>query len=235
MKTLEEIRRALRAAADPAIAAHSRRFFKAEPGGYGEGDRFYGIRVPVVRRLAREARDLPLVRVRRLLESPYHEARLMALVLLAEHYRRGDEATRREIYDFYLASTKRVNNWDLVDASAHKIVGAHLESRSRKPLERLARSKLVWDRRVAIIATYHFIRRGEVADTFRLARTLLDDPHDLIHKAVGWMLREAGKVEPARLLAFLDRHAPKMPRTMLRYAIEKLPPTRRSKFLATRP
>ena len=233
MKTLAEVHRALRAAADPTIAAHSKGFFKAEPGGYGEGDRFYGIRVPVVRRLAREARKLPLDKTKSLLESPYHEARLMALVMLAEHYRRSDEATRADIYRFYLASTARINNWDLVDASAHKIVGAHLENRSRKPLDSLVRSNLLWDRRVAIIATYHFIRRGEVEPTFRLARTLRDDSHDLIHKAVGWMLREAGKVEPKLLLAYLERHAPRMPRTMLRYAIEKLTPAQRRKFMRT--
>ena len=232
LNTLAEVNRALRDAASVEIAAHSKRFFKAGPGEYGEGDRFHGIRVPVVRRLAQQARELPLGKVRRLLDSPYHEARLMALILLAEHYGRGDTTCREEIYLFYLASTRKINNWDLVDASAHKIVGRHLESRSRKPLDKLAASKLLWDRRVAIIATYHFIQQGETETTFRLARKLRDDPHDLIHKAVGWMLREAGKKQNEVLLRFLDRHARRMPRTMLCYAMEKLTPAQRRKFMA---
>jgi 3-methyladenine DNA glycosylase AlkD len=232
LTTLSEVNRALRSAANPAIAAHSKRFFKAGPGEYGEGDRFLGIRVPVVRQLARQARGLPLDKTKRLLDSPLHEARLMALVLLNEYYNRGDVEIRDEIYRFYLASTEKINNWDLVDASAHKIVGPHLENRSRKPLDRLAASSLLWDRRVAIIATYHFIRQGETETTFRLARKLRDDPHDLIHKAVGWMLREAGKSRRKPLLDFLDRHAHRMPRTMLRYAIEKLTPAQRKKFMA---
>jgi len=228
------VNRALREAGDPTIAAHSKKFFKAEPGGYGEGDRFHGLRVPVVRKLARDARGLSLDKIKKLLDSPYHEARLMALVMLAERYGRGDESTREDIYRFYLASTDRINNWDLVDASAHKIVGAHLQANSRKPLDRLVRSKLVWDRRVAIIATYRFIQDGEVEPTFRLAEKLLADDHDLIHKAVGWMLREAGKCDSKRLNAFLCAHAATMPRTMLRYAIEKLSPATRAKFMGVR-
>jgi len=229
--TLAAVNRALRAAGSAEIAAHSKRFFKSGPGEYGEGDRFLGVRVPVVRQLARQARELPQVRAEQLLDSPYHEARLMALILLAELYRRGDEATRDEIYRFYLANTRKINNWDLVDASAHKIVGPYLEKRSRKPLDKLANSSLLWDRRVAIVATYHFIRQGETETTFRLARKLRDDSHDLIHKAVGWMLREAGKVQQSALLDYLEREAHCMPRTMLRYAIEKLTPAQRKTFM----
>ena len=234
LDTLAAVNRALPAAGDPAIAAHSKTFFKSEPGGYGEGDRFLGIRVPVVRRLALRARGLSLDKTKKLLESPYHEARLMALVMLNEHYSKGDASVRDEIYRFYLASTARINNWDLVDASAHRIVGAHLEARSRKPLDRLARSTLVWDRRVAVIATYRFIQNGEVEPTFALAGRLLADEHDLIHKAVGWMLREAGKRGPKELDEFLEAHAAMMPRTMLRYAIEKLSTTKRARFMKMR-
>ena len=232
LTTLAEVTRVLREAGSPEIAEHSRRFFKTGPGEYGEGDRFHGIRVPVVRQLARRAREMSLEKTKKLLDSPYHEARLMALVMLNEHYRRGDDAVREEIYRFYLAKTDRINNWDLVDASAHKIVGPHLRERSRKPLDRLVSSKSLWDRRVGIIATYAFIRHGETEPTFRLARKLRDDGHDLIHKGVGWMLREAGKVDPEGLREFLERHAGKMPRTMLRYAIEKLSPAERKRWMA---
>lgn len=171
----------------------------------------------------------------RLLRSPFHEARLLALLILVQRYRRSGEAGRRAIYRGYLGGTAFVNNWDLVDSSAEHIVGAHLASRSRRPLYRLARSRSLWERRIAVMATFHFVRRGDFADTLRLAELLLGDPEDLIHKAAGWMLREVGKRDAAAAAAFLDRHCERMPRTMLRYAIERLPERRRRAYLRAAP
>jgi 3-methyladenine DNA glycosylase AlkD len=166
-----------------------------------------------------------------LLKSKWHEERLLALVILVEQYIRGDEELRGAIYKLYLASTENINNWDLVDCSAPQIVGGQLEQRSRKPLYRLVKSKSVWERRIAILATYHFIRLGEFDDTFALTESLLGDKHDLIHKAAGWMLREVGKRDRAALEKFLRKHAARMPRTMLRYAIERFPKKMRRKYL----
>lgn len=222
---------ALRQQGDAPTAAFLQGFFKTGPGEYGEGDRFLGVRVPAVRRLARDFRGMALEELDTLLQSEWHEARLMALVLLARTYDRGDEAVRQRVFDIYLARLAFVNNWDLVDASAPHIVGRHLQGRQRGELTRLARSARVWDRRVAIVATFWFIRNGELAETLGLAEALLGDPHDLIHKAVGWMLREVGKRDEAVLEGFLARHYRRMPRTMLRYAIERLPPDRRRAYL----
>jgi 3-methyladenine DNA glycosylase AlkD len=228
--TAVQARALLRAAAEPGRVAVLQRFFKTGPGEYGEGDRFLGLRVPAVRALARRC-ELGDRAVRALLASPWHEDRLLALVVMTRAYARGDEARRQAIYDLYLEQTSRINNWDLVDVSAERIVGAHLFHRSRAPLDRLARSQSVWERRIAVIATFHFLRAGEPEPTLRLAHRLLRDPHDLIHKAVGWMLREVGKRDRARLEEFLSHHAPRMPRTMLRYAIERLPAARRRAWL----
>jgi 3-methyladenine DNA glycosylase AlkD len=207
-------------------------FFRTGPGEYGEGDVFLGVRVPMIRGLLREIRESATVHhADRLLASPYHEARLLGLLLLVELFRRGEEAARRDIYRLYLARTDRINNWDLVDLSAEHIVGAWLADRSRRPLDRLARSRSLWERRIAVLATFHFIKRGEFGDTLRLAERLLGDPHDLMHKAAGWMLREAGKRDPAVLRSFLARHAARMPRTMLRYAIERLAPAERARWM----
>ena len=170
--------------------------------------------------------------MRALLRSPWHEERLLALLILVRQYQRGDAVRRDQIYRLYLSGTRRINNWDLVDCSAGHIVGAHLLGRDRRVLERLARSRLLWDRRVAIIATSHFIGRGDFATTLRIARLLRDDEHDLIHKAVGWMLREVGKKDRAVLEAFLQRHAARMPRTMLRYSIERFPEPLRRRYLS---
>jgi 3-methyladenine DNA glycosylase AlkD len=223
---LADLKRRLRALANPERAAHSLRFFKTAPGDYGHGDKFLGLTVPTMRGVVREFRDLPLADADGLLASPWHEDRLVALMILVEQYRRTP-AARNTIYKLYLARTDRINNWDLVDASAPHIVGAHLAERSRKPLLRLAKSPSLWERRIAIVATQHFIRRNEFADTLAIARLLLRDPHDLIHKACGWMLRETGKRDERVLRAFLDEHAARMPRTMLRYAIERLGDRRR--------
>ena len=217
--------------ADRTRAKFLRRFFKTGPGEYAHGDRFLGIRVPSVRKVADEFRLLSIADLRALLESEWHEERLLALVILTQQYARGDEADREAIYKLYIASTDRINNWDLVDASAAQIVGAHLVGRNRALLYKIAKSKSVWQRRIAIIATFHFIRIGEFADTFAIAAQLLSDRHDLIHKAAGWMLREIGKRDRDAEEVFLREHATKMPRTMLRYAIERFPPNLRRKYM----
>ena len=186
---------------------------------------------PVLRRLARGFRALPPPAAAQLLQSPIHEERLLALLILTDAYERAGESGRAAIYRLYLKNLSRVNNWDLVDCSAPRIVGPHLEERPRKILFRLARSKILWRRRVAVLATFHFIRQDDFADVLRLAELLLHDGHDLMHKAVGWMLREMGKRDLAELKNFLRKHAARMPRTMLRYAIEKLPERERQSYL----
>lgn len=216
---------------DARVAAVSRRFFKTGPGEYGEGDLFRGIRVPVLRVLVKEYQSMSLQEVERLLGSAFHEDRLLALLILVRLYSRGDETSREEIYRLYLKSTRFVNNWDLVDSSAEHVVGAHLRDRSRAPLRRLVKSEDLWERRVAILATFHYIKRGEFQETLVIARALLSDREDLIHKAVGWMLREVGKRDPRAEEQFLKEHYKRMPRTMLRYAIEKLPAEERRRYL----
>jgi len=229
MASLECIHARIRELGDPEDARFLQGFFKTGPGEYGEGDVFVGIRVPVLRKLAREHDGLPLDEAAELLRSPVHEERLLALLVLVRQHQRGTAERRREIHDLYLAHTRFINNWDLVDTSAEHVVGAHLWEGDRSLLDRLARSESLWERRIAIIATFHFIRRGDFGDTLRIAETLLDDRHDLIHKAVGWMLREVGKRDQPAEEAFLRAHHPRMPRTMLRYAIERFPePLRRS-------
>jgi 3-methyladenine DNA glycosylase AlkD len=227
------VHRAIRALADPVRAKHSLRFFKTGPGQYGEGDRFLGLTVPQLRALAREYKDLPISEATNLLQSPWHEERALTLLILGHQYARGTAAARAAIYRLYLKHTKRVNNWDLVDCSAEHIVGAHLATGDRSRLARLARSADLWERRIAIVATFHYIKRGEFGETLKIARLLLDDEHDLIHKAVGWMLREVGKRDRAALEGFLTRNAARMPRTMLRYAIERFPAAERQKWLRT--
>jgi 3-methyladenine DNA glycosylase AlkD len=220
--------RRLRSVATPERAEGALRYFKCGPGEYGEGDRFLGVTAPDLRKITREFRELALAEVVTLLESPWHEARSLALLILVEQYKRGDEATRQRIYDLYLRSTARINNWDLVDVSAPHIVGAH---RNAAMLTKLARSKSLWERRIAIIATQHLIRAGELDETLRIAEILVRDEHDLIHKAVGWMLRELADRDRPRLEQFLASHIAHMPRTMLRYAIEKFPPELRRKWM----
>lgn len=218
--------------ANPVDAAHAQRFFKTGPGEYGEGDRFLGIRVPAVRALVRAVRrEVDATTAIALLQSEWHEARLLALLLMVDLFRRGDEPARRALYDAYLANTDRINNWDLVDSSAEHIVGGWLFERDRKPLYRLVKSASLWERRIAVLATFHFIRKNEFGDTVKLCALLLRDEHDLMHKATGWMLREAGKRDVAVLRTFLTRHVAVMPRTMLRYAIEKLPETERKMWM----
>ena len=231
LTTVGAVRRALKQRADPARAALLQRFFKTGPGEYGAGDRFYGLTVPSVRAVGAKCRSLSLDHIEALLQSAWHEERLLALVVLVDHYQRGDASRREAIYRLYRRNTRRINNWDLVDCSAGHIVGAHLEKRDRGALRRLARSSLVWERRIAIIATFYYIRRGEFGETLRVARLLLDDDHDLIHKAVGWMLREVGKQNRGAEEQFLRACAHRMPRTMLRYAVERFPERVRRRYL----
>jgi len=232
MQTARAVRSQLAAVADPARAKSSAGFFKTGAGQYGEGDVFIGVTVPQQRIVAREFRDLPLAEIERLLASKIHEERLTALIILVDSYERGNDDTQAAIYAFYLDHLSQVNNWDLVDSSAAQIVGTHLLDRKRNALRNLARSKSMWERRVAMVATYAFIRRGEHEDAFAIAELLLTDEHDLIHKATGWMLREVGKrASETELRRFLTEHAAHMPRTALRYAIERLPPTERKSWL----
>lgn len=230
MNAAEVIER-LQAMGSPERARISQGFFKTGPGEYGEGDVFAGLTVPDLRELAKDVQPLPLSEVVRLLHSPIHEARFLALLILVQAYQKGDDTLREKIYTLYLNNTRHINNWDLVDASAEHVVGAHLNGRDRSPLDALSASKLLWERRISILATFHFIKRGESAETLRIAERLLRDPEDLMHKAVGWMLREVGKRDLAAEEAFLKRHCRTMPRTMLRYAIERFPEDVRQRYL----
>ncbi len=221
----------LRKKGSKAKAAVCRSFFKTGPGQYGEGDEFLGVTVPETRAIAEKHAYLPLVDLKRLLDSPIHEDRLLALVILGDRFEKTkDEALVR----FYLKNRARVNNWDLVDTSAYKILGRHCQTIGNADRMRgLLRSKHHWDRRIAIVATFAFIKAKNVSLTHEFAEALLGDEQDLMHKATGWMLREAGKVDERGLRRFLDKHGKRMPRTMLRYAIEKFPKSERLKILAS--
>ena len=225
-----DIRKELKSMADPYKAAILQRFFKTGPGQYGEGDTFIGVMVPQSRQVAKKFGQLPLKEVRTLLYSRIHEERLVALLILVWRYSVSIKE-REEIVKFYLDNIKQVNNWDLVDLSAPNILGAQLVDRDdRRLLYRLAGSENVWERRIAILATHRFIRNGDFSDTLKIARMLMQDRHDLIHKAAGWMLREVGKRDAAAEEAFLEKHFSAMPRTMLRYAIERLPESKRRRY-----
>lgn len=229
--TIDTVRTALRDHANPKHAAILQRFFKTGPGDYGEGDIFLGIKVPVLRAIARAHRMLPIDDAVALLASPLHEERLLALMILIDQYERAPDETKSRIFTRYLSSTSGINNWDLVDLSAPHIVGQHLLDKDRRVLRKLACSGNLWERRIAIIATHRFIRNDQFQDTLDIAEMLLNDDHDLIHKAVGWMLREIGKRDHACEESFLRKHYPAMPRTMLRYAIERFPEKLRTAFL----
>ncbi len=229
---LSELNAELDRLANPEKARFLQKFFKTGKGEYAEGDVFLGITVPELRRLARRFRGLSLDDARELFGSPYHEARLTALIILVEQFRKADMSGREHIFRLYMSRRRRINNWDLVDLSAPYIVGPHLEDRPRVMLDRLAISHYLWDRRIAMLATFHFIRKGDAEDALRIAEILAGDQHDLIHKAVGWMLREVGKRCGEEIeCEFLERHCRTMPRTMLRYAIERFPAARRAWFL----
>ena len=232
--TAKEVQTRLRSLGNAKDARILTRFFKTGPGEYGEGDVFIGIRVPVIRKVAKEFKDLPLSEAESLLHSHIHEERLAALVILGSQAAKADAKTSKQIYDLYLANTEFVNNWDLVDLSAPHLVGAYLGGKSRRSLYRLAKSKSLWERRISIIATLHFISQNDFADTLKIAELLLADEEDLIHKAVGWMLREVGKRDVEALEQFLQKHHQVMPRTMLRYAIETFSKRKRKSFLKRR-
>ena len=230
MPTLAELRKAVRDLADPKRAVVLQGFFKTGRGEYGEGDRFAGLTVPQVRDLARRFHPTDFATISALLRSPVHEDRLLALLLLVERYRRGAPADRDRAFDLYVRSFRWINNWDLVDVSAWRIVGSH--DVVRRQLLRWARSSHLWTRRIAILSTFARLRAGRFGDTLAVAAVLLADKEDLLHKATGWMLREVGKRDLAALETFLRRHHRRMPRTMLRYAIERLPKARRKAWLA---
>lgn len=214
------------------IAAHSQRFFKTGEGEYGEGDRFLGIRVPIIRKCVREYNDLSLDDTLILLKSPFHEARLFALLMMVKIYSSTQESSTKEmVYRNYLNHTKFINNWDLVDCSAGHIIGAYLYSKDRQPIYQLVNSGNLWERRIGVLATFYFIKRNNFSDTLKISKILLDDREDLIHKAVGWMLREIGKRNLETVTLFLAKYYRKMPRTMLRYAIEKFPEEERLAYL----
>lgn len=213
------------------IAEHSSRFFKTGKGEYGEGDRFLGIRVPVVRKYAKKYRKASLAVTRKLLMSKFHEERLLAVIMLVEKFKAGKAADKKSIYALYIGNTQYINNWDIVDTSAHMIVGPYLQDCSKRKLREFACSDVLWERRIAIMATFHYIRRREFATALKISEMLVDDRQDLIHKAVGWMLREIGNRDRSVEEKFLKKHAATMPRTMLRYAIEKFPEKKRQKYL----
>ena len=229
--SFRQIDKRIRTLADPAIAEHSQRFFKTGPGEYGEGDRFRGIRVPVLRKLAREFKSLSLEETIKLLHSKWHEQRLLALLMMVNQFARADEVGKKEVYSAYLENMAWINNWDLVDTTCMHIVGGWLYPRKRTVLYDLAQSDVLWERRIAIIASFYFIKQGDFSDTLKLSRQLLNDSHDLMHKAVGWMLREVGKRDLKEEEQFLKEYYNDMPRTMLRYAIEKFPEDRRQAYL----
>lgn len=227
----KECSREIHALIDPGYLEQAKYYFKTGKGGYSEHDVFLGIRVPKLRQLAKRYKEISVPEIEKLLRSKYHEERVCALFLLTHHFEQGSEKEQRAIYNLYLNNTKHINNWDLVDNSAHKIVGAYLFERSRKPLYKLAKSKNLWERRIAIIASYWFIKHNQFDDTLALSEMLLDDHEDLMHKAVGWMLREVGKRKIGIEKKFLKVHYNIMPRTMLRYAIEKFPEPERKRYL----
>jgi 3-methyladenine DNA glycosylase AlkD len=231
MITATAVHRRVLKLADPDRAKTSQWFFKTGPGQYGEGDRFLGINVPTLRQLAREYEGLPLDEAAGLLESRWHEERLLALLILVRQYVKGNPEVRDAIYQCYLSNRAAINNWDLVDCSAPYIVGPHLRVRDRRVLRQLARSRSLWDRRIAILATFHYIKAADFDDGLKIAEMLLEDREDLIHKAVGWMLREIGNRDRKILERFLQSHAGRIPRTTLRYAIERFPQDIRRRYM----
>ena len=231
-KTRKDLELDLAALGEPERAKTSAWFFKTGKGQYGEGDQFLGVRVPLQRKVAHCYLHLSRKDIARLLHSPLHEHRFTAAEILVAQYERADDGEAQEIFDFYLTHAQRFNNWDLVDTSAPYIVGHYLKTRPRDLLYRLAKSGNLWERRIAIVSTLTFVKQQEIEDVFGIAAMLLSDHHDLIHKAVGWALREAGRVSRMRLLAFLREHYQSVPRTTLRYAIEHLPPAQRKSVLA---
>jgi 3-methyladenine DNA glycosylase AlkD len=230
IKEMQTIEKELISFKDPKKKEVFVRFFKTGEGEYGEGDQFLGLSVPLTRKTALKYRDLSMGQIQKIISNEYHECRLAALMILVYQYQHGNK--KKEIFNFYIKNIKRINNWDLVDLSVYHIVGDYLLNKDRKILYKLAKSKNLWERRVAMVSTFAFIKNGEFIDTFKIAEILLGDKEDLIHKACGWMLREVGKrISEKKLVEFLEKNSPKMPRTMLRYAIERLPESKRQYFL----
>ena len=230
----EAQKKALRRFASKKKAKELQCFFKTGPGEYGEGDIFVGVTVPNIRKVAKEYSNSVVADLVLLLKSPIHEERLLALLIMVEQFNRGSESERRALFNLYLKHTKNINNWDLVDLSAHRIIGAFLFDKNRQILERFAKSKILWERRIAVLSTFYFIGQGEYAFSLKISKLLLKDEEDLIHKAVGWMLREIGKRDLKAEEDFLKVHYRNMPRTMLRYAIERFPESRRKAYLLGR-
>ena len=228
---LNQIKEDLLKLKNPEKAEILSRFFKTGKGQYGEGDIFLGITVPEQRKVAKQYPELPLTDLKKLLSNKIHEYRLISLLILIIKYRKADALGKREIFNFYLKNRKNINNWDLVDLSAAYIVGNYLLEKDKSILYKLARSNNVWERRIAIMSTFEFIKNGEFEDTLKISELLINDKHDLIHKAVGWMLRETGKRHMLTEEKFLKKHYKKMPRTMLRYAIERFPECKRQSYL----
>ncbi|MBC8551714.1 MAG: DNA alkylation repair protein [Candidatus Brocadiales bacterium] len=229
--TPQEIFDHLHCLANPEIAEHFQRFFKTAKGEYGYGDKFLGIRVPHIRQSVKKYKTAPLSFVKEFLQSEYHEIRLFALLLLVLRFSKGSPDEEEKIYSIYLNNTRYINNWDLVDSSAHHIIGSYLEEKDKGILYELSKSSSLWERRIAIMATFYFIKKNKFTDTLQISKQLLTDQEDLIHKAVGWMLREAGKRNLVEETGFLKSHYKTMPRTMLRYAIEKFSKEERQKYL----
>ena len=228
---LENITKKLKSLGNKEKAKKHQSFFKTGPGEYGEGDVFIGVTVPELRKLAKENKTIGPNEIKQLLQSPIHEERLLSLFILIHRYSKGGEPEKKRIYELYLKNTKFINNWDLVDSSAGHIIGAFLFGKSKKPLYDLAKSKNLWERRISIISTFYFIKRNQFSDTLKISKILLSDKEDLIHKAVGWMLREIGKRNINIEENFLKTNYKNMPRTMLRYAIEKFPEPKRQRYL----
>ena len=221
----------LRRLSNKEIAEHSQRFFKTGKGQYGEGDRFLGIRVPVLRKIAKKYRGISVDECYQLLKSQFHEERLLALLILVAIFDKTNNEGRKTIYILYLDNTRFINNWDLVDCSAEHIVGTYLRGADKQPIYNLANSGILWERRISIMSTFHFIKYNEFIDSLRISEILLHDKEDLIHKAVGWMLREIGKRDIEVEEEFLRKYYKEMPRTMLRYSIEKFPKAKRKRYL----
>lgn len=229
---IDDLRKELRTLANEEKASHYLRFFKTGKGEYGEGDKFLGVVVPELRKLSRKYKDLDWEGINQLMKSEWHEERMLALMVLIIQFKKGDSETQKKIHNFYLDNSKFVNNWDLVDLSAKDIVGAYLYDKDRSILYKLVKSDDLWERRISVIASFYFIKKRDFKDIVALSEILLDDSHDLIHKATGWMLRETGKVNQSVLVDFLDRYYRQMPRTMLRYAIERLTVKQKAHYMA---
>ena len=231
MANINKIKKELQDHSDPIRAKLLQGFFKTGKGEYGYGDIFLGITVPEIRKLAKKNSDAGILIVEQLIKSKIHESRLLAILILVERYRRASDSEKRTIARFYLSHRQYINNWDLIDLSAHKIIGHYLLDKPKSILYKLVVSKNIWDRRIAVLSTFYFIKNNKFGDSLKMAKILLSDDHDLIQKATGWMLREIGKRSTKTEEEFLKKYYKIMPRTMLRYAIERFPEKRRLAYL----